>query len=78
MVGWAPRRLTEAVGFVLLLGSVHAFSNGPLVKERAPTAVAASPRARRGLQLRRAAAEIDARQRWLGQRRWLNLGPKSA
>jgi hypothetical protein len=50
MVGWAPRRLTEAVGFVLL-GSVHAFSNGPLVKERAPTAVAAS-RARRGLQLR--------------------------
>jgi hypothetical protein len=30
------------------------------------------------LQLRRAAAEDGARQRWLGQRRWLSLGPKYA
>jgi hypothetical protein len=51
MVGWAPRRLAAGAGFVLLHGSVHDFSNGPVVKVRAPTGVAASPRARRGLQL---------------------------
>jgi hypothetical protein len=52
MAGWDPRRLVAAVGFFLLLGSVHGFSNGPPVKVRAPTGVAASPRAHRGLQLR--------------------------
>jgi hypothetical protein len=61
MAGWAPRRLAMAVGFVLLLGSVHNFSNGPPTKVRAPTGAAASPRARRGLQLRQAVAEIGAR-----------------
>jgi hypothetical protein len=42
MAGWAPRWLTEA-GFVLLLGSVHGFSNVPPAKVRAPTGAAASP-----------------------------------
>jgi hypothetical protein len=51
-VGWAPRRLIVAVGFVLLLGSVHDFSNGPPMEVRAPTGAVASPRGRRGLQLR--------------------------
>jgi hypothetical protein len=50
--GWAPRRLMAVVGFVLLLSSVHDFSNGPPMKVRAPTGTAASPRARKGLQLR--------------------------
>jgi hypothetical protein len=60
MAGWAPRRLAMAVGFVLLLGSVHSFSNGPPTKVRAPTGAVASPRARRGLQLRQAVVEIGA------------------
>jgi hypothetical protein len=49
-VGWAPRRLAAAVGFILLLGSVHGFTNGPPAKVWAPTGVVASPRAHRGLQ----------------------------
>jgi hypothetical protein len=49
-VGWAPRWLTAAAGFVLLLGSVHGSSKGPPVKVRAPTRMTASPRAHRGLQ----------------------------
>jgi hypothetical protein len=76
-VGWAPRWLATAVGFVLLLDSVHGFSNGPAVKVRAPTGATASPRARRGLQLRRVATEIGTRQWQIGQRRRLSLGPKS-
>jgi hypothetical protein len=43
MAGWAPRRLAVTAGFVLLLGSVHDFSNSPPVKVRAPTGAAASP-----------------------------------
>jgi hypothetical protein len=66
MAGWAPRRLTAVAGFILLLGSVHDFSNGPSAKVRAPTGVAASPRARRGHQLRRAAAEDGGTQQRLG------------
>jgi hypothetical protein len=63
MAGWAPRWLTAAVGFILLLGLVHSFSNGPPTKVRAPTGATASPRARRGLQLQRVAAEISG-ARW--------------
>jgi hypothetical protein len=76
-VGWAPRQLTTSACFVLL-GSVHGFSNGPPVKVRAPTGAAASPQARRGLQLWRATAEISTRQWRLGQRRRLSLGPNFA
>jgi hypothetical protein len=72
MVGWAPRWLMEVASFIHLLSSVHGFSNGPPVKVSEPTGAVASPWARRGLQLWRAAVEIGARQRWL------SLGPKSA
>jgi hypothetical protein len=51
MVSWAPRWLAAEAGFVLLLSTVHGFSNGPPAKVMAPTGAATSPRARRGLQL---------------------------
>jgi hypothetical protein len=66
MAGGAPRHLTVAAGFVLLLGLVHDFSNGPSMKVRAPTGVMGSPRAHRGLQLRRVAVEISGAWRRLG------------
>jgi hypothetical protein len=66
MVGWAPSRLTAVTGFILLLGSIHDCSNGPPMKVRAPTRAVASPRARRGLQLWRAAVEDGGARQRLG------------
>jgi hypothetical protein len=60
MAGWAPRWLASVAGFVLLHGSVHIFSNGPLVNVRSPTVAVASARACRGLQLRWESVESRA------------------
>jgi hypothetical protein len=58
--------------------TVRASSDGALAHPRPPAASPWSPQAPPRLQLRRAAVEISARQRRLGQRRQLGLGPKYA
>jgi hypothetical protein len=58
--GQAPRRLAAALGFVLLLGTVYSFSNGPLMTKRPLVGAAASPQARRLLQFVRGSTETRA------------------
>jgi hypothetical protein len=57
---------------------VRASSSGAPARPRPPAASPWSPQTPPRLPLRRAAAEIGARQWQLGQRRWLSLGPKYA
>jgi hypothetical protein len=57
---------------------VRASSGGALARPSPPAASPWSPQAPPRLQMRRAAAEIGARQQWLGQRQHLSLGPKYA
>jgi hypothetical protein len=58
--GWAPRRLVAMAGLVLLLGSMCDFSNSPLMTNRPPVGVGASPRAHRLLQFARRLVETRA------------------
>jgi hypothetical protein len=58
--------------------TVRASSDGAPAHLRPPAAFPWSPQAPPRLQLRRAATEIDVRQRRLGLRRRLDLGPKYA
>jgi hypothetical protein len=57
---------------------VRASFGGAPARSRPQAASPWSPQAPPRLQLRRAVAEIGARQRRLGQRRWFSLGPKYA
>jgi hypothetical protein len=60
------------------LTTVRASSDEALAHPRPLAASPWSPQPPPRLQLRRAAAEFSARQRQLGQRWWLSLGPKYA
>jgi hypothetical protein len=57
---------------------VRASSGGAPTHPRPRAASPCSPQPPPRLQLRWAMVKIGARQRWLGQRRRLSLGPKSA
>jgi hypothetical protein len=56
--------------------TVRASPGGALARPGPPATSPWSPQAPPRLQLWRAVAEIIARQRQLGQRRWFSLGPK--
>jgi hypothetical protein len=69
-----------AIGYTSSSSSaaLKASFGGAPARPRPPAASPWSPQAPPRLQLRRAVVKIGARQRWLGQRRWLSLGPKYA